>query len=143
MADPNLPPSPSGGDPLYTLTGIEPVFVCIGPDHDVNAVELRIADDRGHGFAVLFGPEAAGDVIARLTVALSALTGRGDVERIGEAQRLVGVLKEAVGWRQREIARRVGVTDLVLSLWLSGKMAPPLERVEQLRAIVRGALRCL
>jgi DNA-binding XRE family transcriptional regulator len=127
--------------PASEIAGIEPVHICVRVEHDLETIELKVADEGGRGFSVLFAPDAALDVMVRFTAALSRLRGSNDVDRMHECQRLLRVLREACGLRQGEIARKIGVGDALISRWSRGHEAPSAERLEQLRRVVKSAPR--
>jgi hypothetical protein len=142
MAIDNCTPGKTGGNPdISTITGIEPVHVCVRAEHDLNAVELNVADGSGSGFSVLLSPDHACDLVARLSGAISLLAGSSDVARLAEGQRLLRVLKEAAGWSQRTIARKMGVADSIVSLWVTGREPPAPGRLAELGCLVKRALR--
>jgi DNA-directed RNA polymerase specialized sigma24 family protein len=126
---------------LTEIARIEPVHIEARVNHDLRAVDLSFADEHGSGFGVLFGPEAAADLIIRMNTALADLAGGGGLARMTEAQRLITVLRDAFDMRQREIARRLNVGAAAISMWKFGKQAPTEEHLQQLRNLVRGVLR--
>ena len=120
---------------------VEPVHIEARAYHDLGAVDLSFVDEHGSGFGVLFGPEGAADLIIRMNTALADLAGGGGLARMTEAQRLIQVLRDAVGMRQREIARKLNVGAAAISMWKFGKQAPTEEHLKQLRKLVCRVLR--
>jgi DNA-binding transcriptional regulator YiaG len=123
------------------ITRIEPVHVEARANHDLCAVDVWFADEHGTGFGVLFGPEGAADLMLRMNNALADLAGDGGLARMTEAQRLIQVLRDAFGMRQREIARKLDVGAAAISMWKFGKQAPTDKHLQQLRNLVRGVMR--
>lgn len=132
----------SAGDPARNpaITCIEAPHIEVAANHDLNAVELRVIDERLAGFSTLLGPSGVLDLLVRLATALGELLGVSDLARVSEAQHLLAVLKR-LDVRQREVARRLGVSDSLISKWKLGRMAPTVEEIEALRRVVRGLIR--
>ena len=122
---------------LAGITRVEPVHIETQANHDLYAVDLSFADEHGRGFSVLFGPEATADLIIRLNTALADLAGNGALARRTEAQRLIKLLRDAFGMRQREIARKLDVGAAAISMWKFGKQAPTEKHLQQLRHLAR------
>lgn len=59
---------------------------------------------------------------------------RARAERTAIAQRLLARLR-AAGWRAKDIAAAVGVTDGALWVWQAGKSAPRADRLDRLAAL--------
>jgi Trp operon repressor len=136
VTDASTPEIPGDSPNLYE---IEAVVVGVRPDSDLNAVELEVLD-LGAGFKTWLGPDAVLDLLSRLLSALTELLGRDEHARCIEAKRLIEALAR-VGVDQKHIARRLGVSDTMVSVWKRGRPSPSIERLSQLRHLARGALR--
>jgi hypothetical protein len=64
--------NPSGNP---TITDIEAAHVAVGPQFDLNAVELEVVDQDGAGFRALLGWEQGMDLALRVAVAVIRLRG--------------------------------------------------------------------
>jgi DNA-binding transcriptional regulator YiaG len=49
----------------------------------------------------------------------------------------VSELLQTIGWSQRELARRLNITDSTVRSWISGRRMPPPPVVEWLQDIAR------
>jgi hypothetical protein len=137
VTDASTPEIPGDNPNLHE---IEAVVVGVRADSDLNAVELEVLDLRA-GFKTWLGPDAVLDLMSRLLSALTELLGRDDEHaRCIEAKRLIETLAR-VGVDQKHIARRLGVSDTLVSVWKRGRPSPSIERLNQLRRLARGALR--
>jgi hypothetical protein len=137
VTDDTTPDIPSDNP---NLNEIEAVVVGVDADVGLNAVELQVLDLSG-GFKTWLGPDAVLDLLSLLLRALTELLGRDDEHaRCIEAKRLIETLAR-VGVDQRHIARRLGVSETLVSVWKRGRPPPSIERLTQLRRLVCGALR--
>jgi hypothetical protein len=116
-------------------------MIDVRADHDLNAVEVEVRDQTGAGSTTLLAPDAALDLLARIVSAVAELLGRDDEHARGlEGVRLIGTLGR-LGFDQKDIAERLGVSDTAVSMWKRNKAVPSARRLAQLRGLLRGALR--
>jgi hypothetical protein len=120
---------------------IEAAHRTVRADVDLNALEVEIADPDGQGISTLLDPAAVVELLARLLDGLGELLGRDREDvRKAEARRTIAALKR-LGLDQRFIAKRLGVSETLVSGWRRGRAVPNAERLVQLRRLLRGAVR--
>jgi Helix-turn-helix len=120
---------------------IEAAHRSVRADLDLNALEVEIADQDGQGISTLLDPAAVVDLLARLLDGLGELLGRDREDvRKAEAQRTIDALRR-LGLDQRAIAKRLGVSETLVSGWRRGRAIPNAKRLLQLRRLLRGAVR--
>jgi CHAD domain-containing protein len=130
----------SGEIRINEIVSFEPAHIGAEVDLDLAAVEITVVDEGGAGYSALLAGDQCLTLIVRLCDALADLSGKGTTQRGHAAQLLIRTAVEAVGARQREIARAIGVDEARLSNWSTGRQAPSAERLHRLRRHVRNLL---
>jgi hypothetical protein len=126
---------------INKIVGVEPAQIGAKANLDLAAVEITVFDEGGAGYSALLAADQCLTFIVHLCDALADLTGKGTIQRGHAAQLLIRTAVEAVGTRQGEIARAIGVDEARLSNWSTGREVPSEECLQRLRRHVRNLLR--